>query len=212
MEKSKVKGASSKRILTDLVSLVRFATHQDNELVPFPEKVNANFKAWLGEQESRGLPAPRPETWFVYAIECSNGSRYIGQTRDLPHRFEEHKTGRGASWTRRHPPVRVIHWEEYASEHEAVEREKCLKTGFGRKWLKREFAAGRTRQAGKKFTDQQRHWLEMIRDHVAANLAVEPDDFEYAPFAQEGGLGTVHRLFPESLQTIIETLNVALVA
>ena len=48
LEKSKVKGASGKRILTDLVSLVRFATHQDNELVPFPEKVNANFKAWLG--------------------------------------------------------------------------------------------------------------------------------------------------------------------
>ena len=47
LEKSKVKGASGKRILTDLVSLVRFAIHQDNELVPFPERVNANFKAWL---------------------------------------------------------------------------------------------------------------------------------------------------------------------
>jgi type I restriction enzyme, R subunit len=33
-------------------------------------------------------------------------------------------------------------------------------------------------------------WLiEMIRDHIAANLGIEPDDFEYAPFAQEGGLG-----------------------
>lgn len=52
----------------------------------------------------------------------------------------------------------------------------------------------------------------MIRDHVAANLGVEPDDFEYAPFAQEGELGKVHQLFPESLQTIIEALNVALVA
>ncbi len=118
LEKSKVKGASGKRILTDLVSLVRFATHQDNELVPFPEKVNANFNAWLGEQESRG----------------------------------------------------------------------------------------------RKFTDEQRHWLEMIRDHVAANLVVEPDDFEYAPFAQEGGLGKVHQLFPEGLQTIMDALNMALVA
>jgi len=212
LEKSKVKGASGKRILTDLVSLVRFATHQDNELVPFPERVNANFNAWLGEQERGGLPAPRPGTWFVYAIECSNGSRYIGQTRDLPRRFEEHKAGTGASWTRRHPPVRVIHWEEYASEHEAVEREKCLKTGFGRKWLKREFAAGRTRQAGKKFTDEQRQWLSMIRDHIAANMGVESDDFEYAPFSQAGGLGKAYRLFPDGLQTIIESLNMALVA
>ena len=45
LEASKVKGASGRRILTDLVSLVRFAIHQDNELVPFPERVNANFKA-----------------------------------------------------------------------------------------------------------------------------------------------------------------------
>ena len=29
----------------------------------------------------------------------------------------------------------------------------------------------------------------MIRDHIAANLAVERDDFELAPFDQEGGLG-----------------------
>lgn len=212
LEKSKVKGASGKRILTDLVSLVRFATHQDNELVPFPERVTANFNAWLGDQERGGLPAPRPGTWFVYAIECSNGSRYIGQTSDLPRRFEEHKAGTGASWTRRHPPVRVIHWEEYASEHEAVEREKYLKTGFGRKWLKREFAAGRTRQAGKKFTDEQRQWLSMIRDHIAANMGVESDDFEYAPFSQAGGLGKAYRLFPDGLQTIIESLNMALVA
>ncbi len=54
LEKSKVKGASGKRILTDLVSLVRFAIHQDNELIPFPERVNANFKAWLASQESSG--------------------------------------------------------------------------------------------------------------------------------------------------------------
>jgi len=35
---------------------------------------------------------------------------------------------------------------------------------------------------------------------------------EHAPYAQEGGFGKVHQLFPEGLQTIIGTLNVALVA
>jgi type I restriction enzyme R subunit len=29
----------------------------------------------------------------------------------------------------------------------------------------------------------------MIRDHIAANLGIEAEDFDYAPFAQEGGLG-----------------------
>ncbi|MCP3873585.1 MAG: DEAD/DEAH box helicase family protein, partial [Desulfobacteraceae bacterium] len=51
LEKSKVRGANSARIMTDLVSLVRFALDQDNELVPFPEKVDANFKAWLAKQQ-----------------------------------------------------------------------------------------------------------------------------------------------------------------
>ncbi len=60
LEKSKVKGASGKRILTDLVSLVRFAIHQDNELIPFPERVNANFKAWLAwTGESAASNSPR---------------------------------------------------------------------------------------------------------------------------------------------------------
>jgi hypothetical protein len=56
LEASKVKGASGRRILTDLVSLVRFAIHQDNELVPFPERVNANFKAWLATQQQTPSP------------------------------------------------------------------------------------------------------------------------------------------------------------
>ena len=50
------------------------------------------------------------------------------------------------------------------------------------------------------------------RWHIAANLGIGPDDFEYAPFAQEVGLGRAHRLFPEGLQPIIRHLNMALVA
>jgi len=51
-------------------------------------------------------------------------------------------------WTKWHPLVRLVHWEKFDSLQAAVNREKELKTGFGRKWLKREYAAGRTRQAG----------------------------------------------------------------
>ena len=54
LDQSKVKGASRRRILTDLVSLVRYAMHQENELVPYPEKVMANFKAWLAQQQASG--------------------------------------------------------------------------------------------------------------------------------------------------------------
>jgi len=56
--------------------------------------------------------------------------------------------GQGAESTAKHPPVKLVHREEFTSESAAVEREKELKTGFGRKWLDREIKAGRTRQAG----------------------------------------------------------------
>lgn len=59
LDQSKVKGASRRRILTDLVSLVRYAMHQENELVPYPERVMANFRAWLAQQESHPSPSGR---------------------------------------------------------------------------------------------------------------------------------------------------------
>jgi type I restriction enzyme R subunit len=64
----------------------------------------------------------------------------------------------------------------------------------------------------RRFTDEQMHWLEMIQDHIAANLGIEVDDFEYAPFSQEGGLGKVYQIFGEELNTIIEELNETLAA
>ncbi len=115
LEKSKVRGASGARIMTDLVSLVRYALNQENELVPFPEKVDTNFKAWLAQQE-------------------------------------------------------------------------------------------------KKFNEEKLHWLEMIRDHIAGNLSIETDDFEYAPFSQEGGLGKFYQLFGKEVNILLEELNEQLAA
>jgi type I restriction enzyme R subunit len=56
LDQSKVKGASRRRILTDLVSLVRYAMHQENELVPYPEKVMTNFRAWMAQQDQIRRP------------------------------------------------------------------------------------------------------------------------------------------------------------
>jgi len=41
-------------VLTDLVSLVRVALHQEPELVPYPELVRERFRAWLLAQENAG--------------------------------------------------------------------------------------------------------------------------------------------------------------
>ncbi len=92
---------------------------------------------------------------------------------------------------------------------DTVSADTVLEAGFSQDAL--DHARGLT-DSFEQFTDEQRRWLEMIRDHIAANLAIEPDDFEYAPFAQEGGLGKVYQVFGEQLPFILDQLNEALAA
>ncbi len=52
----------------------------------------------------------------------------------------------------------------------------------------------------------------MIRDHISANLSIEANDFDYAPFAQQGGLGKVHQVFGDELNKLLEEMNEVLAA
>jgi type I restriction enzyme R subunit len=52
----------------------------------------------------------------------------------------------------------------------------------------------------------------MIRNHIGANLQIDVDDFEYAPFNQHGGIGRVSSVFGEGLANVLEELNAALTA
>jgi type I restriction enzyme R subunit len=47
LEKDKVRGVGAKRVLTDLVALVRRAVQMEDELVPFSEQVQARYTEWL---------------------------------------------------------------------------------------------------------------------------------------------------------------------
>ena len=114
---SKVHGSGA-RVLTDLVSLIRFAIGQDAELVSHADQVNARFAAWLAQQEVNG----------------------------------------------------------------------------------------------RAFTPEQRAWLEAIRDHIASSLRIDPADFEYAPFAQKGGIGRVYEVFGPEFPQLLEELNEVLAA
>jgi restriction endonuclease S subunit/predicted GIY-YIG superfamily endonuclease len=111
------------------------------------DPVRAKLALSKAEGAEGRLPAPRPDTFYVYVIECEGGSHYIGQTDDLERRWNDHRQGK-VEWTRRHKPVRIAHYEEFSTRGEAVKRESNLKTGFGRKWLKKLIASGRARQAG----------------------------------------------------------------
>jgi type I restriction enzyme R subunit len=53
LDRSKVR-APGERTLADLVSLVRFAVHEQDKLVPYAEQVQERFDNWLAQQESAG--------------------------------------------------------------------------------------------------------------------------------------------------------------
>ena len=55
LDKSKVKGAGPQKLLTNIVSLVRFAAGEADVLEPFPDEVDRNFNAWVHNQESNGI-------------------------------------------------------------------------------------------------------------------------------------------------------------
>ncbi|HEY8468349.1 MAG TPA: type I restriction-modification enzyme R subunit C-terminal domain-containing protein [Longimicrobiales bacterium] len=118
LDAARVRRASKPRLLTNIVRLVRYAMHVDDELEPHPEVARERFQTWIAEQE----------------------------------------------------------------------------------------------RAGRGFTAEQREWLEMMRDHIAANLEITREDFEYAPFAQKGGLAGAHRAFGSELQRIMEELTEVLAA
>jgi len=117
LDASRVRGRPE-RVLTNLVSLVRFAAGQDDVLTPFPDRVRERFELWIAEQETRG----------------------------------------------------------------------------------------------RTFTEEQRRWLEMIRDHIAANLEIRREDFDYAPFVQKGGMAAAHRAFGGELRKILDELMGVLAA
>ncbi len=47
-------------------------------------------------------------SWFLYLIECNDGSVYTGIALDPQARFELHACGKGARYTRSHPPLRLL--------------------------------------------------------------------------------------------------------
>jgi len=54
VEPERVRMGQTKRLLTDLVSLVRHALQPDSELIPYPDQVQARYTAWLDEQRKAG--------------------------------------------------------------------------------------------------------------------------------------------------------------
>jgi type I restriction enzyme R subunit len=113
LERDRVRGAGTRRVLTDLVSLVRHAVQLEDELVPYPERVQRRYTEWLAAQEAEG----------------------------------------------------------------------------------------------KKFTPEQRWWLDQVATHIGVNLQIRAEDFNYGEFFNRGGQITAMRVFGTKFPELLNELN-----
>ncbi len=65
--------------------------------------------------------------WFLYLIECIDGSIYTGITVDVAARYAAHCNGTGARYTRSHPPLRLLGSESYPDRSAASKAEYRVK-------------------------------------------------------------------------------------
>lgn len=65
--------------------------------------------------------------YFVYIVECSDGTYYTGIALDPERRIKVHNSGRGARYTRSRRPVSIVYCEEAGSRSEALKREYAVK-------------------------------------------------------------------------------------
>ena len=69
---------------------------------------------------------------YMYILLCNDGSYYTGSTNDLERRMAEHFSGQGANHTKKHPPVKLLYYEEFQRIDDAFYREKQVQ-GWNRK-------------------------------------------------------------------------------
>lgn len=65
--------------------------------------------------------------WYLYLLECEDGSLYTGISTDVDRRLAEHLSGKGARYTRAHPPRRLLASVLIGTRSEALKAELWIK-------------------------------------------------------------------------------------
>jgi type I restriction enzyme, R subunit len=63
-----VRGVGARRVLTDVVSLVRHAVQLDDELIPYPDRVRARYADWIAAQEASRRAFTAEQRWWLDKI------------------------------------------------------------------------------------------------------------------------------------------------
>jgi putative endonuclease len=75
--------------------------------------------------------------YYVYVLRSKKDKHfYVGYSSDLKQRVTEHFQGESFA-TKARLPLELVYYEAYVHKHDATTRERFLKTGWGRNYLKR---------------------------------------------------------------------------
>jgi putative endonuclease len=73
---------------------------------------------------------------YVYVLRSQTDRQfYVGLTRNLPSRVQLHNKGQVPS-TKKRTPFQLVYWEGCLNESDAAQREKYLKTAWGKRYIK----------------------------------------------------------------------------
>ena len=61
---------------------------------------------------------------YTYILKCGDGSLYTGWTNDIAARLEQHRSGKGAKYTRGRGPLQLVYLEVHDTKSEAMCREQ----------------------------------------------------------------------------------------
>lgn len=73
------------------------------------------------------LEPPEEDGFFTYILLCEDGSFYTGWTTNLKKRLQAHKDGKGAKYTRMHPPIGLVWYASFETRREAMQNEAAIK-------------------------------------------------------------------------------------
>ena len=65
--------------------------------------------------------------WYLYILRCGDGTLYTGITTDVEKRLEQHRSGKGAKYTRGRGPLELVYQEELEDHSQALKREYVMK-------------------------------------------------------------------------------------
>jgi len=185
----------------NVTSVLVFRDAQGNEYKPIDYL--AEFSKFVKENEPHieavRILLSRPRDWKPAALD-----ELRQKLKQSPYRFTDESLQRAHQLRHHKALVDIISMVKHAAD----EAEPLLTASERVEAAFEKIARGRT------FTADERAWLDRIREHLRANLSIEPDDFEAIPiFSNAGGWGAARRVFGDTkLTELLHELNEAIAA